>query len=536
MDYVKLYSFKELHKLKIYPILLEYLEIEIIKKGKSSYITQESLDKVLKFKKENPNTRVILQKYTFMKKYGVENPQQLKEIKDKTNNTIKEKYNVENISQLEEIKNKKTETSLKHFGVDNPSKSKDVQNKMAETRLNKYGDKNYSLFGSESYKNNIVNKFGVDNAMKNKNVADKSKTNKLNNKLSELEKYKDYISIKEVCMIVSRCYDRVVDVIKFLNLDILEIKDTNLIKKSDLSKIEDYFKTASDYAISNEEKDLLEFIKTITNEKIISNDKSTINPYELDIYIPSKNLAFEFDGIYYHSNQFKDKMYHYNKTKLCEEKGIRLIHVFEDDWRFKQDIVKSMIKSSLGIYEQKIFARKCEIKNVFVSEYRNFMNKNHLQGYTTASYYIGLYYNDELIQCVGIKYNGLNKTYELNRMVTKLNTQVIGGFSKLIKYSVNQFNIKEMISYVFKSWFNGNSYETCGFEFDKECPPTYWYIVNGMKVNRMNYQKKHIKEKFNKGELKYYNDSDSEFDNMAKNGFSWIWDSGKIKLKYTVKS
>ena len=191
MDYVKLYSFKELHKLKIYPILLEYLEIEIIKKGKSSYITQESLDKVLKFKKENPNTRVILQKYTFMKKYGVENPQQLKEIKDKTNNTIKEKYNVENISQLEEIKNKKTETSLKHFGVDNPSKSKDVQNKMAETRLNKYGDKNYGLFGSESYKNNIVNKFGVDNAMKNKNVADKSKTNKLNNKLSELEKYKD---------------------------------------------------------------------------------------------------------------------------------------------------------------------------------------------------------------------------------------------------------------------------------------------------------------------------------------------------------
>ena len=181
MDY-DLYSFGELQKkYKISQTLLEYLNIEIIKKGKASYITQKSLDKVLKFKEENPNTRVILQKYTFMKKYGVENPQQLKEIKDKTNKTIKEKYGVENISQSKKIKDKKAETSLKHFGVDNPSKSKDIQNKMAETRLNKYGDENYGLFGSESYKNNIIDKFGVDNAMKNKNIANKSKTNKLNN-------------------------------------------------------------------------------------------------------------------------------------------------------------------------------------------------------------------------------------------------------------------------------------------------------------------------------------------------------------------
>ena len=276
MDY-NLYSFGELQKkYKISKTLLEYLNIEIIKKGKASYVTQESLDKVLKFKEENPNTRAILQKYTCMKKYGVENPQQCKEIKDKTNKTIKEKYGVENISQSKKIKDKKIETSLKHFGVDNPSKSKDIQNKMAETRLNKYGDKNYGLFGSESYKNNIIDKFGVDNAMKNKNITNKSKTNKLNNKIAEFEKYKDYLSVKEVCMIVSRCYDRVLDVIKLLNLEVLEIKDIYLIKKSDLNKIEDYFKTASDYATSNEKKDLLDFIKDLTTEKIISNDKSIL--------------------------------------------------------------------------------------------------------------------------------------------------------------------------------------------------------------------------------------------------------------------
>ena len=110
MDY-NLYSFSELQKkYKISKTLLEYLNIEIIKKGKASYITQESLDKVLKFKEENQNTRAILQKYTCMKKYGVENPQQCKEIKDKTSKTIKEKYGVKIYLNYKRLKIKR----LKH--------------------------------------------------------------------------------------------------------------------------------------------------------------------------------------------------------------------------------------------------------------------------------------------------------------------------------------------------------------------------------------------------------------------------------------
>jgi len=528
----ELYSLKELHKMKVYPTLLEYLGIETVKKGRATYITQESLDKALKFKEENPNTRVLLQKFAFMKKYGVENPQQAKEIREKTLSTVKERYGVENTSQSQEVKDKKADTLRKRYGenVSNPMDCEEFVFKVKENWKNKSREEMNAL--TEKTKRTSMLKYGFDNAMKNKNVADKSKNNKKENKLKELEKYKDYVPIKEICMIVSRCYDRVLDVIKLLGLEIIEVKDSHLVKKSDLDKIKKYFEVASDYATSNEEKELLEFIETLTDEKIISNDKLTINPYELDIFIPSKNLAFEFDGIYYHSNQFKDKFYHYDKTKLCEKKGIRLIHVFEDDWRFKRNIVKSMINASLGIYERKIFARECEVKNIFNFEYRDFMNENHLQGYASASRYLGLYYRGELVQCVGIKYNGINKTWELNRMATKLNNQVVGGFSKLLKHAIERFNIKEMTSYVFKSWFDGKSYEACGFKFDKECPPTYWYVVNGMKTNRMNWQKKFIKEKFNKGELRHYDELESEFDNMAKNGFNWIWDSGKIRLRY----
>ena len=127
--------------------------------------------------------------------------------------------------------------------------------------------------------------------------------------------------------------------------------------------------------------------------------------------------------------------------------------------------------------------------------------------------------------------NGINNCWELNRMATKLNTQVIGGFSKLVKFAMKNHNIQEMNSYVFKAWFDGKGYEKVGFVFDKECSPTYWFIINGRKANRMNYQKNKIKRKVEIGELKYFNESETEFENMAKNGINWIWDCGKIRLK-----
>lgn len=190
-----------------------------------------------------------------------------------------------------------------------------------------------------------------------------------------------------------------------------------------------------------------------------------------------------------------------------------------------------MIKTSIGISDKRIYARNCIIKEVPLKDYKFFMNENHLQGFTKATHYLGLYFNDELVQSVGINFNGINKIWELNRMVSKLNTQIIGGFSKLIKHSMNLYNINEMNSYVFKAWFDGKGYEKCGFIFDKECPPTYWFIINNKKTNRMNYQKSKIEKRFSNGELSYFNKNETEFENMAKNGINWIWDCGKVRYK-----
>lgn len=101
---------------------------------------------------------------------------------------------------------------------------------------------------------------------------------------------------------------------------------------------------------SIEEKDITNFIQSLTSESIIENDRRVINPQELDIYVPNKNLAFEYNGMYWHSDLFKDKDYHQKKFLKCKEKGIRLIQINEYDWMNKQDIVKSIIKIYLIVY------------------------------------------------------------------------------------------------------------------------------------------------------------------------------------------
>ena len=276
------------------------------------------------------------------------------------------------------------------------------------------------------------------------------------------------------------------------------------------------------------EKEIYSFIKSIYNSEIIENDRKTIYPKELDIYIPKKNLAIEFDGLYFHSTKFgKDKNYHLSKTLACEEKGIRLIHIFEDEWLFKRPIVESIIKSALGIYEQKIFARKCVVKELDDKTFKQFCNENHIQDECSSSERIGLFYNDELVQAVGFSKSRFSKNEtELVRMVTKLNTQVVGGFSRLMKH----FG-KNCISYIDRRLFDGKGYQSSGFKYVCTNRPNYYYVKELDRYHRMNFTKKNIAKKF----PKEFDEKLTEEKNMKKLGFYRMYDCGTIKVKYIQK-
>jgi hypothetical protein len=279
-------------------------------------------------------------------------------------------------------------------------------------------------------------------------------------------------------------------------------------------------------------------IEILPKDTIIKrNDRSILNGKELDFYIPSLKLAFEINGLYWHSENSGgiNKNYHLNKTKSCSFYGISLIHIFENEWIHKMEIVKSIIKVLTRTNTLvKINARDCKIKEVNESDKNKFLNNNHLQGEDKSTIKLGMYLKDELVSIMTFrKSSRFDKTsdWELVRFCNSINTIVNGGASKLLKYFVNHYKPKNIVSYSDRRYFTGKIYETLGFKFVSHTPPNYHYLINNYKDirHRMSFQK-HKLEKL----LKIYNHSLSEWENMKNNGYDRIWDCGHGKYFLTT--
>lgn len=249
------------------------------------------------------------------------------------------------------------------------------------------------------------------------------------------------------------------------------------------------------------EEEVFNYVKKIANSIVIENYRDNKEIKEIDIYVPSYKIGIEIDGLFWHNELNKEKDYHLNKTIACEKNGIRLIHIFEDEWLYKQDILKSMLKNILGKTPNKIYARKCVIKDVVTKEASDFLLKNHLQGKCGSSIKIGLYYNNELVSlmCFGKSrhFIGNGKTqWELLRFCNKLDTTVVGGASKLLNYFIKTYNPEEIISYADRRWSNGNLYEKLGFVKYNESKPNYYYIIGQKRIYRFNLRKNVLIEKY----------------------------------------
>ena len=284
--------------------------------------------------------------------------------------------------------------------------------------------------------------------------------------------------------------------------------------------------TCYPYNKSIAENEVLEYCQSLSSN-VLSNTRSIIKPLELDIHLPNHNLAIEYDGLFWHSSYSTDsenKDYHLNKTELCQEQGIQLFHIFENEWidPVKQSIWKSIIKNKLG-KSSRIYARKTKVAQITSKDKKQFLIDNHLQGDCASSVNLGLYLDDELVSVMTFGKSRYNKKvdWELLRFCNRLETSVVGGASKLLA-AFRRENVGSIISYADKRRSTGGLYEALGFEMSHESPPNYFYFRGSMELeSRIKYQK-HKLEKM----LDIFNIELTETENMYANGYRKIYDCG----------
>ena len=279
---------------------------------------------------------------------------------------------------------------------------------------------------------------------------------------------------------------------------------------------------------SHKEHEVRDFISRIYDGPVKYNTHDVIPPMELDIYLPEKKLAIEFDGLYYHSSDVVKPNYHILKTSKCEQNGIQLLHVFENEWNDKKEIVKSRLSDLLGGPRAIVFARRCIVNEVSTKESREFQEKNHLQGAVNASVKLGLYHDDELVSLMTFGKTRFSKKHqwELLRFCSKCGYHVPGAAGKLLKHFEENWHPKSLVSYADRRWSIGKLYFALGFNCIRKTSPNYWYFRNerGIKLLSRIMCQKHRLSKL----LSAFDPDKSEHENMKANGYKCIYDCGNL--------
>jgi len=476
---------------------------------------------------------------TLVENWGVEHPLKSSEIKKRIVNSNLKNWGVKWTLQSDKIKEKIKSTNLALFGVDNPMKSKDIRQKIVKNNIEKWGVDYYYKTDEfkEKSKETLLKNWKVESPLKSpiikKRIEETNYKNWGNKEYINTNDFKE----KSKKTLMEKWENEFIQKSEIYRKNRYKItKDVNYIEYLDDKKslfncdkgLDHQFKISSDNIpictvcnpISDlksiKEKELFKFIKSIYDGEIIQSYREGL---EIDIYVPELRIGFEFNGLYYHSDKYKDKWYHLNKTKHFEERGIRIIHIWEDDWNNRCDIVKSQITNLLNKSEIKIFARKCYVSEIKDSKIATkFLKENHIQGKDYSKVKLGLFHKGDLVSVMTFnKSEGRKKMEEggwnLSRFCNKINTNVVGGASKLLNFFIKNYDAKRIISYADQDWSKGDVYLKMGFCLLSKSNPDYKYIVDNSRIHKSRFKKSITG--ISESELK-----------LLK-----VWDCGKIKFE-----
>lgn len=424
-------------------------------------------------------------------------------IKYKKQQTCLQKYGVINPSQKLLFKHKRQQTCLTNFNALHPLQNPEILEKQKNTLLNKYGVFNIRFIDGVEQKRQqtLLERYGVDSP------------GRIHYSPELLEKITDRQWLEYQHKHLKKTRTQIANelgVSKSVIFDAFR-KFNILVDKNGLA--------------SSGEYQLQQFLQSLGIE-IQTNVRNIIKPYELDIYIPEYKIAIEYCGLFWHCD-FHPRItrnYHKHKLELCQQQQIRLITIFEDEWLYKQEIVKQKLLSILNKDNKDvIYARNTNIVEVSTKDKQHFFEENHIQGDGPSSINIGLEYNGELVACMG--FISQKQQYYLNRYATKY--RIVGGMSKLLKHFGQTYPKKQIISFADLRWSEGKSYYQCGFKLIDILPPDYYYVdLNKCtRIHKFNFRHKNL-PKF----LNNYDPILSEEQNTKNNGWYKIYNCGLLKF------
>ena len=473
-------------------------EVSIRMKDYYSNLTKDEINEINK-KRENTN----------LEKWGYKYISQVNHIKNKVKETNLEKWGGYTL-ESDILKNRVKQTNLEKWGFECASKSQEVKDKTINTNLTRWGFKTPSMNDDikNKIRNTLLEKYNVINIMFSEEF--RSKFN-----ITNEDDYIRYIGNRVYEFNCKECGN---------NYDI-DYDNYYKRKLRSVNTCTNCFPILENSSIK--EKELLNFISSIYNGEVLTSYRDGL---EIDIYLPDLKIGFEFNGVYWHSEEKLDKNYHLNKTNYFKEKGIRIIHIWEDDWDFRRDIIKNQINSWLGLVKNRIWARKCYVKEITDSKVvTKFLKENHIQGTIRSIIKIGLYHGEELVSLMTFDNSEGRKKMEdgawnLSRFCSKKNYQVIGAASKLLNYFIKNWNPNRIISFSDKDWSNGDIYYKLGFKLINDLKPDYKFVIDGRRINKQRLTKKKL--------VKLGKDPNlSSSDIIKEMGISKIYNVGQLKFE-----
>lgn len=285
---------------------------------------------------------------------------------------------------------------------------------------------------------------------------------------------------------------------------------------------------------SKGQRELLELVRGVHPDAVSDYRFSKTSRQQIDVYIPSLKIGFEYDGIYWHSSKFKESGWHRDKQASAAAEGIALFQLFSDEW--ERPAAKKLVMDRIT-RTKPLYARKCKVVEIAYPEARAFHEENHIQGSNLYGTSFALLYEDSPVAVMTFTHVTSERgttsqvgSMELARYSTAV--KVIGGASKLLAHAVRAMQLTKLISYSDNRLFTGGMYEKLGFVKVHTTPPNYSYCAPNepTRLHKANFR--HSKLPSRLGNL--YNPSLTEKANCEAAGYYQVYDCGLTKWSWTL--